>query len=187
MHRGLFAFTLALIVLGVTGSANAQADLRESSDQSAAPQYEIVLKRTDAVIVTQSYPLSNLPGGGGFRTSAKVAWALGEAEKVYALDLSGRLIDFNQLAGIEGGLAKLIQAVNTSFDTLKAESMSYRSSSGVSANYYSYLTDGSDKPRRNLYLVAGSYSSSSPNTEALSQLRDLIAQARQKLIALGAK
>jgi len=84
-------------------------------------------------------------------------------------------------------LDKMIRAVNTSFDTLNATSMTYSSRSGISANYYSYLIDGSDKPRRNLYLKAGSYYYQSPNTEALSQLRDIIAQGRQKLIALGAK
>jgi hypothetical protein len=187
MHKRFFAFTLVVIVLGVAGVANAQLDSRQSSAQSAATQYENFLKRTDAVIVTQSYSLPDLPGNGGFRISAKVAWALGEAKKTYALDIAGRIIDFDQLANIEDGLDKMIRAVNTSFDTLNATSMSYSTHSGVSATYYSYVTAGSDKPRRNLYFVAGSYTHQSPNTESLSQFRDLLAQARQKLIALGAK
>ena len=187
MLKRFFPLALAVVLLGITGVANAQLDSRQSAAQSATSEYENFLKRTDAVIVTQSYSLPNLPGGGGFRTSAKVAWALGETQKVYALDISGRIIDFHQLANIEDGLNKMIRAVNTSFDTFNASSMSYSSQFGVSASYYSYVTDGSDKPRRNLYLVAGSYTFQSPNTEPLSQFRDLIMAARQKLIALGAK
>src|SRR5258708_20786370 len=92
MHKRIFATTLAAIVLGLAGVANAQLDSRPTSDQSAVTQYEIFLKRTDAVIVTQSYSLPNLPGGGGFRISAKVAWALGEANKVYAVHIAGLMI-----------------------------------------------------------------------------------------------
>jgi hypothetical protein len=187
MHRKFFALTIAVIVLALANAANAQTDSRESSDKSARTKYENFLKSTDAVIVTQSYPLPNLPGGGGFKTSAKVAWALGEQRKVYALDISGRIIDFDQLASIEDGLDKMIRAVNTSFDKLNASSISYSSQAGVSASYYSYVTDGSDKPRRNLLLLTGSYIYQGPNTESLSQFRDLIAQAQQKLISLGAK
>jgi hypothetical protein len=189
MHKRFLTVSLVAIVLGLANVANAQLEkpARQSSNVSEATQYEIFLKRTDAVIVTQSYSLRNLPGGGGFRVSAKVAWALGEAKKVYAVDIAGRIIDFDQLTSVQDGLDKMIRAVNTSFDTLNASSMSYSSPSGVSASYYSYVTDGSDKPRRNLYLVAGSYTYQAPDTEALSQFRDLIAQARQKLISLGAK
>jgi hypothetical protein len=139
------------------------------------------------VIVTQSYPLPDLPGGGGWRLSAKVAWALGENKKVYAVDIGGRIIDFDQLATIEDGLARMNRAVTTSFDALNASSISYASPYGVSANYYSYVLDGSEKPKRNLHLLAGSYSYQSPNIESLTQFRELLTQARQKLVLLGAK
>jgi hypothetical protein len=115
-----------------------------------------------------------------------VAWALGETQKVYAADIGDKIVDFDQLAAIQDGLDKMIQAVNTSFDTLHASSMIYSSPSGVSANYYSYV-DGSDKPKRNLSLAVGTGSVQSPNIEALAQLRDTIAQARQKLVSLGAR
>jgi len=183
MLKRFSPLTVAVILLSVIAVANAQTD----SKQTATTQYERFLKRTDVVIVTQSYPLPNLPGGGGFRLSANVGWALGEGKKVYALDLSGRVVDFDQLASIQDGLDNMIRIVTTSFDTLNASSIRYASTSGVSANYYSYVVDGSDKPKRNLYLVAGSYSSQSPNLESLTQFRDLIAQGRQKLMSLGAK
>jgi hypothetical protein len=187
MYKKLFVFTFMAVMLSVAGVANGQRDSREVSDQSPVTQYEIFLKRTDALIVTQSYSLPNLPGGGGYRISAKVAWALGEGRKIYAVDIAGRVIDFNQLSGIQDGLDQMIRAVNTSFDALNASSMSYSSHTGVSATYYSHIFDGSDKPQRNLLLVAGSYTHQSPNMESLSQFRDLISQARQKLISLGAK
>lgn len=140
------------ILLGVIAVANAQAD----SQQTATTQYERFLKRTDVVIVTQSYPLPNLPGGTGYRLSAKVAWSLGgEARKVYAADIHGRIVDFDQLAGIQDGLDKMIRAVKTSFDSLNASSISYASPYGISASYYAYVVDGSDQPKRNLYLCCG--------------------------------
>lgn len=186
MYKKLFAFAFVAIMLGVTGVANAQRDSRAVTNQPEATQYEIFLKRENAVIVTQSYSLPDLPGGGGFRSSAKVAWALGEDRKVYALEVASRIIDFDQLTTIQDGLDNMIRAVNTSFDALNASSMSYSSPAGVSASYVSYIPYGSDKPRRNLYLVVGSFTLNT-SIESLGQLRDLISQARQKLISLGAK
>ena len=188
MRKGFFGLTLAVIVLGLASAANAETGAQEASDKPAPTLYETFLKRTDAVIVTQSYELGNLPGGGGWKVSAKVAWALGEEfRKIYALDLAGRIIDFDQLRGMQDGLDKMIRAVNTSFDTLNASSISYSSPAGVSASYYSYVTDASPKPQRNALLVAGSYSYSAGKVETLSQFRDLIAQAREKLTSLGAR
>src|SRR4051812_38167780 len=128
MLKTFLRLTFASIVLGLAAVANAQVD----SQQSAVTQYEKFLKRTDVVIVTQTYSLPNLPGGGGFKISAKVAWALGQPNKVYAADIGGRIIDFNQLVSIQSGLDRMIRAVNSSFDSLKASSMSYASPSGVS-------------------------------------------------------
>jgi len=183
MLKRFSPLTILPILLGVIAVAHAQAD----PQQPPTTQYDKFVKRTDVVIVTQSYPLPDLPGGGGYRLSAKVAWALGETKKVYAADFHGRLVDFDQLAGIQDGLGKMIRAVSTSFDSLNASSISYASASGISANYYSYVIDGSDKPKRNLYLVAGGYIYQSPNIEPLMQFRDLVVQTRDKLASLGAK
>lgn len=178
-----FSLTIAAILLGVASIANAQGDSKEAP----TTQYEKFLKRTDVVKVIQSYPLADMPGGGGTKITAKVAWALGENQKVYAVEISNRIIDFDQLASIQEGLDKMIAAVKTSFETLNASSISYASASGVSASYYSYLVPGSDKPKTSCYIAAGSYAYESPNIDGLLRLRGLVAQGREKLISLGAK
>jgi hypothetical protein len=183
MLKKLLPLTVVGIVFGLAVVGNAQTD----SQPSAITQYEKFVKRTDAVIVTQSYPLPDLPGGGAFRMSAKVATTLGEPKKIYGVDIAGMMIDFDQLATIQDGLDKMIRAANSSLDTANASSISYRSPFGLSANYYSYIVDGSDKPKWNLYLVAGNYTYQAPNIEGLTTFLDLIGQARQKLISLGAR
>jgi hypothetical protein len=191
MYKKFLSLTVVGMVLSVAAVVNAQSD----SQQALTSQYENFVKRTDVVIVTQSYPLSDLPGGGGFRVSAKVSWALGEARKVYAVDLGGRIIDFDQLAGIQEGLDKMIGAVTNSFDSLNMSSISYKSPAGVSASYYSYVADGSDKPARNLYVSIGTYmyqtgkmdSLTPTSLDSLQHIRTVIAQSREKLVSLGAK
>jgi hypothetical protein len=188
MLRKFFAVTIVSILL-VTVNANAQQEKSESRppDQPSLTRYEQFLKRTDAVIVTQSYLIADLPGGGGFKLAAQVAWALGEANKVYALDFSGRIVDFEQLKGMQEGLDKLVQALNSSFEKLNATSMSYSSPAGLSVSYYTYTPNNSPTPLKNLYMAVGSYVRQSPNVEPLMELRKVMAQARQKLISLGAK
>jgi hypothetical protein len=188
MTRQIFTVVIVSIILGLV-NANAQQERfkPQSPDQSTLTKYEQFLRRTDAIIVTQSYPIADLPGGGGFKMTAKVAWALGETNKVYAMDISGRIVDFDQLKSTQDALDKLMQAINGSFEKLNAASMSYSSPAGISVRYYTYTFDNSPTPKRYLLIVAGSYTLQSPNIEPLVETRNLIAQAREKLISLGAK
>jgi hypothetical protein len=185
MYKTLTAIRFGLILLGLAFAANAQVDSRRSSEPSAVSEYETFLKRTDTVLVTQSFPLTDVLGRGGHGPTAKISWVFGDAKKLYALDIYDQVVDFNKLESIEDGLDKLYQAVNTSFETTKASSMSYSSPFGIYANYYSFTVNG--KSQKNLYLVIGSYISQSPTAEPLARLRDVIEQGRQKLIELGAK
>jgi hypothetical protein len=181
MLKRFFVLTLVTLTLSFSAVANAQSE----SKSEATTKYERFLKRTDVVIVTQSHSLGSLPGGG-WKILAKVAWALGESQKVYAAEVGDQIVDFDQLTTLEEGLNKMVGAVNGSFDSLNLSSMSYVSS-GISANYYSYVTDESSQPKRNLYLKAGVFWHQSPKIDALAQLRDLIVKARERLVSLGAK
>jgi hypothetical protein len=181
MVRRILTAMVVGVLLGVV-SVNAQ----QSPDLSSLTRYESFLKRADAVIVTQSHPVADLPGGGGFKIAAKVAWGLGEPNKVYAADISGRIVDFDQLKGIQDGLDKLAQAINNSYEKLNAASMGYASSAGLTVNYYSYTTDNSGT-KKTLYVAVGSYVLQSPKLESLLELRDQIARTREKLISLGAR
>jgi hypothetical protein len=182
MLKKLLPLTVAVVVLGLAGLAQAQ-----TGPQLPISRYEKFVRRTDVVIVTQSYPLPNLPGGGGFKAFAHVSTALGKPQKIYGARIAERLIDFDQLAIIQDGLDRMIRAARSSGSRPNTSSISYKSPFGISANYYSYQVDGSDKPKWNLYLVAGSYTYQSPDIETLTRFRDVIGQARQKLISLGAR
>ena len=184
MLRRSFAAVLAGLLLGST-SVIAQTG-PPLTDQPKPTKYERFLTRNDKVIVTKSYPVGKLPGGGGFDVSVQVAWALGETERVYAARIGGRVVDFDQLQVMLDGVDKMAQAVGSLFDKLEATSMHYSTPAGLAVSYYSYQ-DQSGAPRRNLHLAAGSYISQSPTTEPLTETRNLIAQARAKLVSLGAQ
>ena len=184
MLRRSFAVVLVNLLLGFV-SAAAQVD-SPPAEQPQPTKYEKFLQRTDKLIVTKSYPLGDLPGGGGFKIFAQVAWALDEKEKVYAANISGRTVDFEQLQGMLDGVDKMQEGIDGLFDKLEATSMFYSSPAGLNVSYYTY-TDGSGAPRRTLYMKIGSYVRQNPKTESLRELRDLIAQARAKLVELGAQ
>ena len=179
--------TLAMSILMGVVTTNAQQESVDQSTSASSKQtnYEKFLARTDAIIVTQAHPLATIPNGAGDAT-ANVAWVLGEENKIYAAYIGGVFVDFERLKELQDGLDKMIQAVNNSFDKLNAASVSYSSPSGLNVSYYTYK-DSAGKPRRNLILTMGSYTSQTPTTEPLSEFRNLIAQAREKLISLGAR
>ena len=182
MLKKLWSLTVLGIVLGLAAVTHAQ-----TGSQSPMSQYEKFVRRTDVVIVTQTYPLANLPGGGGFKAMVHVSTAFGSHRKFYGARFSDGLVDFSQLAIIQDGLDKMIRAVHRSSETPNASSISYKSPFGISANYYSFKFDGSDKPKWYMYLAAGTYKYQSTDVETLTTFRDIIAQARKKLISLGAR
>jgi hypothetical protein len=179
-----FAVVLVTLLLGFA-SAIAQTE-QQSTDQQKPTKYERFLTRNDKLMVTKSYPVGKLPGGSGFDVSVRVAWALGETERVFAASIGGRIVDFEQLQAMLDGMDKMTEAIGGLFDKLEAASMHYSTPAGLKVNYYSY-SDSSGTPRRNLYLVAGSYVSQSPTAEFLIETRNVIAQARAKLVSLGAQ
>lgn len=185
MLRKTFAAVAITILVGLINVQAQQDNAEQTPNQSKQTKYEKFLTRTDAVIVTKSYPIGKL-SAGGLGNTVNVAWVLGESDKVYAARIGGRVVDFEQLKGMQDGLDKIIQAINSSFDKLDAASMSYSSPAGLSVSYYTY-NDSAGKPKRNLYLAMGSYVSQGLTIEPVVELRNLIAQAREKLILLGAK
>jgi len=80
----------------------------------------------------------------------------------------------------------MTEAVGGLFDKLEATSMRYSSPAGLTVSYYTY-NDSSGAPRRTLYLLAGGYVHQGPTIEPLIETRNLIAQARAKLVSLGAQ
>jgi hypothetical protein len=183
MLKKTFAAVAMAILLGLINVQAQQGNAEQSAKQT---EYEKFLTRTGAVIVTKAYPIGKLAGGGGPDTTVNVAWVLGETDKVYAARIGWRVVDFEQLKEMQDGLDKIIQAINSSFVKLDAASMSYVSPAGLSVSYYTY-NDPVGKPKRNLYVAIGSYVSQGQTIETVVELKNLIAQAREKLISLGAK
>jgi|GEM_PF-2378464 len=188
MLRKTFVAIAMAILLGVINVQAQQGNAEQSAKQT---EYEKFLTRTGEVIVTKSYPIGKLPGGGGSDATVNVAWVLGATDKVYAARIGWRVVDFEQLKEMQDGLDKIIQAINISFVKLDAASMSYVSPAGLSVGYYTYNDPTGNapagKPKRNLYVAIGSYVSQGQTIETVVELRNLIAQAREKLISLGAK
>ncbi len=188
MTKRIFALAILSMVLGVvTANAQSASAAQGSAAQTRLTRYESFLKRADnTVIVTQSYPVGQ--PAAGWRISGNVAWALGETNKVYAADIYGRIVDFEQLKSMQEGLDKLIQAIKGSYDKLNAASMNYASPAGLSVSYYTFTGDNGT-PTKSLYITIGSYAMPfrDANLDPLVKLRDEIAQTRAKLISLGAK
>jgi hypothetical protein len=185
MLRRSLAVAFTSVLIGLI-SATAHAQTEHPTERAEPTKYEKFLMRSDELIVTKSYAIGKLPGGGGLDVSVRVAWALGETEKVYAASVGGRIVDFEHLQGMLDGMDQMTQAIGSLFDKLEATSMRYTSPAGLRVTYYIY-NDPSGTPRRHLYLVAGSYVSQGPTTEPLVETRDLVAQARAKLVSLGAQ
>lgn len=189
MLRKVFTTIIISFLFGMT-TAIAQQEKSDSqaSQHSTLTSFESFMKQTDAIIVTKAYPISELPPkGSGTKVTAMVAWVLGQTVKAYAVYFDGRIVDFDQLKNMQDGLDRFVQAVNGSFEKLSADSMSYSSPAGLSVSYYAYSTNDSSALKKNLYVKIGSYVYQSSDLEPLIEIRNQIAQAREKLISLGAK
>jgi hypothetical protein len=82
---------------------------------------------------------------------------------------------------------KVVQAIKTESDRLGLGSMTLSTKSGLAMNYYAYR-DSSGTLKRNLYLkIKDGFITQGPSIEPLSSLGSLVAQAREKLVSLGAK
>lgn len=127
-------------------------------------KFELFLERTDAVIVASSFEIGALSKRGadsGPEVTANVAWVLDENERIYAAKIGSVFVDFEDLKTLDDGIGKLLKAISESYEKLGATSMSYKTAGGILIEYFTF--------------------------EALVDLRTLIGQAREKLVALGAK
>jgi hypothetical protein len=151
--------------------------------------YEIFVDTPDAVIVTSVFKIGRLTIRGiesGPEVTAHVAWVLDEDNKVYAAKIGEMFLDFEELKPLEDGIGKILKGISESFEKLGATSMSYQTVGGLSINYHSFEAS-SGSTRQTLQLVIRAYSTRGSSTAPLVELRTLISQAREKLIALGAK
>ncbi|HEX5733974.1 MAG TPA: hypothetical protein VF131_14160 [Blastocatellia bacterium] len=148
-------------------------------------KYEEFLLRRDAVIVSQSHNIIR-DESPFFDVSVKIAWELGQSEKLYAATINNQTVDFDQLKEMLEVIDRMSNTINNEFEKLAATYVSYSSNMGLSITYYVY-TDSSGKPQRNLSLsFKGSFLGQGPSIEPLSRLRKVIVEAREKLISLGA-
>ena len=186
MAKRFFYVLLINLLAGLT-CVNAQETRTEQSpEKTKTTKFEQYLSRTNALILSKKSLIGKLEETST-DVSVSVAWEPGKAEKVYAAMIGQQTVDFEQLQEMLEDMDKMIQAIRGEFDRAEATSMRLSSESGLSMSYYAY-TDGSGVPKRNLYLkIKESFITQGPSTEPLVKLRGLVAQARQKLITLGAK
>jgi hypothetical protein len=162
--------------------------------------YELFVDTPDAVIVTSVFKIGRLTIRGiesGPEVTAHVAWVLNEDKnedknenkedkKIYAAKIGEMFMDFEELKTLEEGIGKILKGISESFEKLGATSMSYQTVGGLLINYYSFEAS-SGSTRQTLRLEIREFSTRGPSTAPLVELRTLINQAREKLIALGAK
>jgi hypothetical protein len=161
----------------------------EEQDLIPPSKFEMFVDRTDMVIVASEFKIGRLTIRGvesGPEVTAHVAWVLDEGEKIYAAKIGEVFLDFEEIKTLEEGIGKILKAVSESYDKLGATSMSYKTISGISIDYFTFEAS-SEALRQNLRLVIGSFSTRSSTTAPLIELRTLLGQAREKLVSSGAK
>jgi hypothetical protein len=166
-----------------------QPPIDEEEELYPPTDYEIFVDSPDAVIVTSVFKIGRLTIRGiesGPEVTAHVAWVLDEDKKVYAAKIGEMFMDFEELKTLEEGIGKILKGISDSFEKLGATSMGYQTVGGLSINYYSFEAS-SGSMRQTLRLVIREFSTRGSSTAPLAELRTLISQAREKLIALGAK
>jgi hypothetical protein len=197
MKKSILIFSI-LVVLLTPVISYAQQERPPQPPQPAVDEeeelypptdYEIFVDSPDVVIVTSVFKIGKLTIRGiesGPEVTAHVAWVLDEDKKVYAAKIGEMFLDFEELKPLEEGIGKILKGISESFEKLGATSMSYQTVGGLSINYYSFEAS-SGSTRQNLRLVIREFSTRASSTALLIELRTLINQAREKLIALGAK
>lgn len=149
-------------------------------------KYEQLLARLDTATVTKSYSISKVQSSG-YEAVANMAYTLGLNDKIFAVSINGQSIDFEHLKDLQNNLTLVIDAINQENAKNELTAIHFRSATGISVSYYSYES-APGKIERNIYLtLKGTFLNQGALIEPLVKLRDIIGQARGKLIALGAK
>jgi hypothetical protein len=186
MAKRFFYVLLINVVVGLTCVNAQEARTEQSPEKTKTTKFEQYLSRTDALILSKKSLIGKLEETST-DVSVSVAWELGKTEKVYAATIGEQTVDFEQLQKMLEDMDKMIQAIGSEFNKVETTSMRLSSESGLSMGYYAY-TEGSGTPKKNLYLkIKETFITQGPSTEPLVKLRELVAQARQKLISMGAK
>ena len=180
---------IAVLFIAILGAIPVNAQEVETTkplpNQWQPTKYEEFVSRKDAVIVSQSHNIIRNESPF-FDVSVKIAWELGQPEKVYAAAINNRIVDFDQLKEMLEIINRMSNTISNEFEKMGATSVTYSSNMGLSITYYIY-TDELGKPQRNLSLhFKGSFLGQGPSIEPLARMRKVIVEAREKLISLGA-
>lgn len=182
--------TALLINVALTAvDATAQQDAA-AAQQIRAPlnSYQILVARTNAVILTEKH-LVNKPTRTTPEVSIVSARTQDGSSKFHAANFGEVQVDLNQLAAMQKDTESLIEAVTLFLANDELAGVRYNSSEGLHVSCYRY-NDNDGKARRNVLVQFGSSGGTifqSDTAQPLTDLRPLIAQAREKLIALGAR
>jgi hypothetical protein len=194
MTKSILVFSIMIVLLTPVLSYAQQERLPqpavdEEEELFPPTDYEIFVDTPDAVIVTSVFKIGRLTIRGiesGPEVTAHVAWVLDDDKKFYAAKIGEMFLDFEELKTLEEGIGKILKGISESFEKLGATSMSYQTVGGLSIRYHSFEAS-SGSTRQTLHLVIREFSTRGSSTAPLIELRTLISQAREKLIALGAK
>jgi hypothetical protein len=194
MTKSILVFSIMVVLLTPVLSYAQQERLPqpavdEEEELFPPTDYEIFVDTPDAVIVTSIFKIGRLTIRGvesGPEVTAHVAWVLDDDKKIYAAKIGEMFLDFEELKTLEEGIGKILKGISESFEKLGATSMSYQTVGGLLINYHSFEAS-SGSTRQTLHLVIREFSTRGSSTALLVELRTLISQAREKLIALGAK
>jgi hypothetical protein len=195
MTKLILIFSIMIVLLTPVISYAQQERLPQPAEEEELyppTNYELFVDTPDAVIVTSVFKIGRLAIRGiesGPEVTAHVAWVLDEDKedkKVYAAKIGEMFLDFEELKTLEEGIGKILKGISESFEKLGAASMSYQTVGGLSINYYSFEAS-SGSTRQTFRLAIREFSTRGSSTAPLVELRTLINQAREKLIALGAK
>ena len=184
MTKRILALALINVLLGPI-AVIAQEAKPQQLQEKALSKYEQFMSRKDALIVSKKYQIGKLEANG-MGVWVLEAWELGRSEKIYAAFLYNKTVDFDQLQEMLEALDRMTEAIRGEFDKIEATSMSLSTKSGLGISYYIY--DMGSGPKRHLYLlIKDALVYQGPSIEPLTTFRELISQARHKLVSLGAK
>jgi len=185
MTKRILYVTLINVLFGLTAANAQEAKAEESQEKARSSKFEQFTSRKDALIVRKNYQIGKADGTF-IDVRVSEAWELGQSQKTYAAVVTDKTFDFDQLQGMLEAIDRMTKAIPAEFDKVEATSMSLSSVSGLRMVYSTY--NDSAGPKRQLYItIPDKYLYGGPSIEPLTKLRELISQARQKLVSLGAK
>lgn len=183
MNKAISTVILSLL-FGLGNVNQGQENPAKSSENGhTSTRYARFLNRSGAFMLSKAYFIGQQ--SHSFDVLALTAWEVGSSEKIYAARFAGLIIDFGEVEELQQDLDKIIQAVEKSLDLQDTTSMQYKTLNGL--EFASSLSADSRNPQRFVRLMLrGTMLASGPMSSVL-ELRTLVTQVREKLIALGAK